>query len=186
MKGSAGRRSWRNSSKLTPEHAERIEFVTTFRGKQIGAGRKSVTLRIRFRAPDRTLKHDEVDVQMEQVMNALKSAFDAELLREHSLRRSEWTMTAIEHMTLDELLERIGSKTPTPGGGAVASIVTALAASLARMVVAYSHGKKKLAAHEPLHAEALNRLSELTRAGDATGRDRCEGVCRPQRVVETG
>jgi methenyltetrahydrofolate cyclohydrolase len=71
-------------------------------------------------------------------------------------------MTAIEHMTLDELLERIGSKSPTPGGGAVASIVTALAASLARMVVAYSHGKKKLAAHEPLHAEALNRLSELT------------------------
>lgn len=66
-------------SKLTLEHAERIDFVTTFRGKQIGKGRKSLTLRLRFRAPDRTLKHDEVDVQMEQVMQTLKSAFDAEL-----------------------------------------------------------------------------------------------------------
>jgi methenyltetrahydrofolate cyclohydrolase len=72
-------------------------------------------------------------------------------------------MSPIEEMKLSELLERIGSKTPTPGGGAVASIVTALAAALARMVVAYSHGKKKLAAHEPLHAEALEKLSDLSR-----------------------
>jgi len=74
-------------------------------------------------------------------------------------------LTSIHELTLSELIDRIGAKTPTPGGGAVASVVTALAASLARMVVAYSHGKKKLAAHEPLHAESLKRLSQLaTRA----------------------
>lgn len=72
-------------------------------------------------------------------------------------------MTAIEQMSVDELLEAIGSKTPTPGGGAVASVVTALAAALGRMVVVFSHGKKKLAAHESLHAESLEKLQEMSR-----------------------
>ena len=64
---------------LRLEHAEAVEFVTTFRGKQIGSGRKSLTLRLRFRAPDRTLKHDEVDPQMQRVMELLKSKFKAEI-----------------------------------------------------------------------------------------------------------
>jgi phenylalanyl-tRNA synthetase beta chain len=61
------------------QHMQTIEFVTTFRGKQIGAGKKSLTLRAHFRAPDRTLKHDEVDPQMSALMNALKTRFGAEI-----------------------------------------------------------------------------------------------------------
>jgi phenylalanyl-tRNA synthetase beta chain len=60
-------------------HLETIEFITTFRGKQIGAGRKSLTLRATFRAPDRTLKHEEIDGQMHSLMQALQSKFGAEI-----------------------------------------------------------------------------------------------------------
>lgn len=60
---------------------EAITFVTTYRGKQIGEGRKSVTLRLRFRAADRTLTHDEVDPQMEQAMHAITQALGGEIRR---------------------------------------------------------------------------------------------------------
>jgi phenylalanyl-tRNA synthetase beta chain len=60
------------------QHLEAIEFVTTYRGKQIGAGRKSLSLRARFRA-DRTLKHEEVDPQMHTLMETLKVKFNAEI-----------------------------------------------------------------------------------------------------------
>lgn len=61
-------------------------------------------------------------------------------------------------MPFEEFLAAVHSKTPTPGGGAVASAVGALAAALAGMVVAYSVGKKNLAAHEPLLKDADHRL----------------------------
>ncbi len=64
---------------LRLQHAEEIGFVTVFRGKQIGAGKKSLTLRIRFRAADRTLKHEEVDPQMQKVMDMLKATFRADI-----------------------------------------------------------------------------------------------------------
>lgn len=51
--------------------------------------------------------------------------------------------------TLSDFLASTAAKTPTPGGGAVASAVGALASALAQMVVSYSVGKKSLAAHEP-------------------------------------
>lgn len=59
---------------------------------------------------------------------------------------------------LGTLLEQIAAKTPTPGGGAVASAVGALSAALAGMVVSYSAGKKNLAQHEPALQEARSRL----------------------------
>lgn len=55
------------------EHLEAASFVMTYRGKQIGAGRKSVTLRLRFRAPDRTLRADEADVQSERAARSLEA-----------------------------------------------------------------------------------------------------------------
>lgn len=64
---------------LSLEHVEAVEFVTTFRGKQIEAGRKSVTLRLRFRAVDHTLKHADVDTQMQSVVTALAAQFAATL-----------------------------------------------------------------------------------------------------------
>ncbi|MFM9994879.1 MAG: cyclodeaminase/cyclohydrolase family protein [Phycisphaerales bacterium] len=57
-------------------------------------------------------------------------------------------MSNLARMSFGDLLDAIGSKTPAPGGGAVAGATGALAAALARMVVAYSLGKKSLAAHQ--------------------------------------
>jgi len=60
--------------------------------------------------------------------------------------------------SLQTFLDSVAAKTPTPGGGAVAGVVGAIAAALAQMVVAYSVGKKSLAAHEPLLASAMTQL----------------------------
>ena len=68
-------------TKLGLEHVERVEFVTAYRGRQIGAGRKSITIRLGFRAPDRTLLHDEVDPQVELAMRALADSLHAEIRR---------------------------------------------------------------------------------------------------------
>ncbi len=64
---------------LNLDQLEGVEFITVFRGKQIDAGKKSLTLRAKFRAPDRTLTHDEVDPQMSTLMESLKSSFHAEI-----------------------------------------------------------------------------------------------------------
>lgn len=69
----------------------------------------------------------------------------------------------IEQQTIAEFLDSVAAKQPTPGGGAVASVVTALAAALGAMVVNYSLGKKKLAQHDALHRRALAELDELRR-----------------------
>ncbi|MHC5113984.1 MAG: phenylalanine--tRNA ligase subunit beta [Planctomycetota bacterium] len=61
------------------DHLEECGFITTFRGKQIPAGSRSLTMRLRFRAPDRTLRHEEVDPQMETVIATMRDAFDAEI-----------------------------------------------------------------------------------------------------------
>jgi len=67
-------------------------------------------------------------------------------------------MPSFSHQPLSDFLHSIASKTPTPGGGAVASTVAALAAALAQMVVAYSAGKKSLAQHEPTLQSSLKTL----------------------------
>lgn len=59
-----------------------------------------------------------------------------------------------------DFLEQVAAKTPTPGGGAVASAVGAIAAALAGMVVSYSLGKKSLAAHQDTLAQAAATLSK--------------------------
>ncbi len=64
---------------LVIDHLESIEFVTTFRGKPIEKGRKSLTLRLRFRASNRTLTHEEADEQIAPVMRTLESAFGAKI-----------------------------------------------------------------------------------------------------------
>jgi len=61
------------------DRLESCGFVGTFRGKQVGAGKKSVTLRLRFRDADRTLRHEEVDPQVESVVLQAKMNFGAEL-----------------------------------------------------------------------------------------------------------
>ena len=65
--------------KLKIDDLEAVEFVTTFRGKQIGQDRKSVTVRLRFRAPDRTLTTEEVDAHAARVVAAIQSQLGAEI-----------------------------------------------------------------------------------------------------------
>src|SRR5690606_7999702 len=62
-----------------PALLEGLTFVGVYRGKQIGAGKKSVTFRLRFRDPERTLRHDEVDPQMRVVVDALAYNVNATL-----------------------------------------------------------------------------------------------------------
>ncbi|MHC5022752.1 MAG: cyclodeaminase/cyclohydrolase family protein [Planctomycetota bacterium] len=67
----------------------------------------------------------------------------------------------LDDLTLRELLASIGDRTGVPGGGAVASVTAALAAALARMVVAFSQGKKALAEYDSLHRSTLLELELL-------------------------
>lgn len=63
-------------------------------------------------------------------------------------------MTSFASTPLSTFLAGVAAKTPAPGGGAVASTTGALAAALGQMVVAYSLGKKDLAAHQPALQQA--------------------------------
>jgi phenylalanyl-tRNA synthetase beta chain len=63
----------------SPKMLEDLQFLTIFRGKQIGKGKKSLSLRMRFRNPDTTLRHEEVDPQVNAVVEKLKQGVDAEL-----------------------------------------------------------------------------------------------------------
>lgn len=62
-----------------PDLLESTAFVGTYRGKQVGKGKKSVTLRMQFRDPERTLRHDQVDPQVASVVAALAEKVNAEL-----------------------------------------------------------------------------------------------------------
>ncbi len=61
------------------DRLEAVGFVGAYRGKQAGAGKKSVTLRLRFRDAARTLRHDEVDPQVEAVVGLARARLGAEL-----------------------------------------------------------------------------------------------------------
>ncbi len=63
----------------TPELLESTEFVTVFRGRKLPADRKAITLRLRFRASDRTLRHDEVDPQMKTITDSLIGSVGGEI-----------------------------------------------------------------------------------------------------------
>ena len=56
-----------------------LEYVGTYRGKQVGAGRKSVTMRLTYRHPERTLRHEEVDASVAAAIDALRQQHHAEL-----------------------------------------------------------------------------------------------------------
>jgi formiminotetrahydrofolate cyclodeaminase len=69
--------------------------------------------------------------------------------------------SAIRSMSIGDFADALASKAPAPGGGAVAPIVGALAASLGRMVLAYTTGKKKYAEHATLHERSGETLATL-------------------------
>lgn len=58
---------------------ESCAFVGTYRGKQAGAGKKSLTLRLTFRDATRTLRHEEVDDRVKAVVAAAGAKLGAVL-----------------------------------------------------------------------------------------------------------
>ena len=62
-----------------PPNLEDLAFVTTWRGKALGSYRKSVTLRLRFRHPERTLRSEEVEPAIAAVVASLKAHVDGEI-----------------------------------------------------------------------------------------------------------
>jgi len=66
-------------SDVAPARLEALAYVTTYRGKGIDKGRKSVTLRMTFRDPERTLQHDEVTEQVDAAVARFVKDLGAEL-----------------------------------------------------------------------------------------------------------
>jgi len=62
-----------------PAMLEELAFLGVYRGKQVGTGKKSVSLRMRFRDPAATLRHEQVDPQVAAVVASLGEAVGAEL-----------------------------------------------------------------------------------------------------------
>jgi phenylalanyl-tRNA synthetase beta chain len=58
---------------------EAIEFGELFRGKQIPKGEKSLFFRLRYRNPERSLTHEEVDAHQKRVVETLEKSFQAQL-----------------------------------------------------------------------------------------------------------
>ncbi len=62
-----------------PDLFESLRFLTIYRGKPVPRGKKSVSLRMVFRDPAATLRHEQVDGQVARVVDRLKSQLRAEL-----------------------------------------------------------------------------------------------------------
>ncbi|MFN0132508.1 MAG: phenylalanine--tRNA ligase subunit beta [Phycisphaerales bacterium] len=58
---------------------EGVRFIGTFRGKQVGQGKKSMTVRLAFRDATRTIRHEEVDPQVHEFVRAATARLGASL-----------------------------------------------------------------------------------------------------------
>ncbi len=83
-------------------------------------------------------------------------------------------------LPLRTFLADLAAKAPTPGGGSVAALIGAVAASQARMVLAYTAGKEKYAEHE---SSLQDLLAELKRAEDMFGEFMSEDMAAYERLV---
>jgi formiminotetrahydrofolate cyclodeaminase len=67
-------------------------------------------------------------------------------------------MKGMQALTVESLLTQLGDRTPVPGGGAAAGMTAAIGLATARMVLAYSVGRKNLAEFEASNTAALAEL----------------------------
>lgn len=58
---------------------EKVAFISTFRGAQIGKAKKSITVRFTFRDQERTLRHEEVDPPVAQLVEHAQGSLGAVL-----------------------------------------------------------------------------------------------------------
>lgn len=61
-----------------PAHLECMSFTGVYKGKQIGADKKSLTLRLVFRDATRTLRGEEIDVEVQELVKVLQKELAAE------------------------------------------------------------------------------------------------------------
>ncbi|HTL28853.1 MAG TPA: phenylalanine--tRNA ligase subunit beta, partial [Tepidisphaeraceae bacterium] len=64
---------------VRPEHLEDLEYVTTYRGKPLEKGTKSVTVSLIFRSPTTTLTSEQVESSVKAVVDAATSQLGATL-----------------------------------------------------------------------------------------------------------
>jgi phenylalanyl-tRNA synthetase beta chain len=71
--------TWENISSLITgvPRLEETQYISTFRGGQIGKGKKSVTVRLCFRDQERTLRHEEIDQPVADIMSTLHARLGA-------------------------------------------------------------------------------------------------------------
>ncbi len=58
---------------------EEVEFVTTYRGKPLQPGTKSVTITQVFRSPTATLTNEQVEESVQKTIAAAREKLDATL-----------------------------------------------------------------------------------------------------------
>lgn len=68
-------RVMRHSGKLL----EAVEVISEFRSEQLGADRRAVQFRLVFRAPDRTIRDEDVDASLSRILKSLERELDARL-----------------------------------------------------------------------------------------------------------
>ena len=64
---------------MKPDLLEDLEYVTTYRGKPLEKGRKSVTITLVFRSPTETLTGEAVEASVQRVVEAAKRDLNATL-----------------------------------------------------------------------------------------------------------
>lgn len=81
-------------------------------------------------------------------------------------------VNSFKNCSIEEYLERLGSGSPTPGGGAAAALTSAQGAALIMMVANHTIGKPKYAEFEELNKDILAEAKELAdRLMDGIDRD---------------
>ena len=63
---------------------------------------------------------------------------------------------------ISEFLNQLSSDSPTPGGGTVAALSGALAASLVSMVASLTIGRKKYEGNDALYEETIGKMKQLS------------------------
>jgi phenylalanyl-tRNA synthetase beta chain len=64
---------------VQPQWLEAVDYVTTYRGKQLEASQKSVTITLVFRSPTETLTSEQVETSVQRVIAAAKSSLSAQV-----------------------------------------------------------------------------------------------------------
>ncbi len=66
---------------LNLEQVRRVTLVYVYEGERVPEGQRSITLRIEYRADDRTLRDEDVDALHTRIVNTLEEKFGAQLKR---------------------------------------------------------------------------------------------------------